>query len=112
MSMPPRHPSAHDVTHGLEMARLNDINPKQREIVVTLLARVAERSYRRGVQQGAHIAQERPGELHRNLEAWRYGMSTDKSPSPDSNHVQSAIDRLKTENTNLRPLVEGSPYQD
>lgn len=96
--------SATNITAGLDMDLLRGMTADQRAIVAVLMARAAERSYRRGLQQGATIAQKRPADLPANIHDWRYGISTDASPWADSNRVETSLHRLHTENGDLRRL--------
>jgi hypothetical protein len=71
------HPTAQHVTHGMPDLALDALDDRTKALVVKLMARVAERAYRRGAQQGAHIALTRPADLPRSLAAWPYRPSAD-----------------------------------
>ncbi len=102
-------PTNTDITAGLDLNGFEPLTPAQLRVVYTLMARAAERSYRRGVQQGAHIQKTRPHTLPSDLHRWRYGMSTDASPWVDSNRVETAIERLETENRRLPHVLGPAP---
>src|SRR3546814_16328866 len=69
------------------------------------MSRVAGRSYRRGAQQGATIALNRPGDLPASLHDWRYGAGADASPWLDGNATESSLGRLLAENGGLARIV-------
>lgn len=97
--------SAYDVTDGIEDQILADLEDDEKSVVMTLLARVSERAYRRGFQQGVVIGPSLPREWKDGLHNWRYAMSTDVSPAGDHPHLRtSAIERLHVENRNLPRL--------
>ena len=87
---------------GIDEELLRSLSDAQRLTILTVLARVSERSYRRGVQQGATIAKNRPGDLPADLHEWRYGVSLDISPWADAPRAQTSIGRLFTETRELR----------
>lgn len=99
------HRTATDVTHGIADNIFDGIDAATKGEIAKLLARVSERSYRRGFQQGAHIATARPADLPKDLHAWRYGTSTDKSPWGDSNYVENSVERLFGENRDLERML-------
>jgi hypothetical protein len=88
--------------HRGMMAHLPDgalasLTDQQKHVVLTLLARVSEASYRRGAQHGAFIERNRPGDLPRDLWRWRYEVHQDRSPWLDRDHTEPASDRLSCE---------------
>ncbi|AHE57416.1 hypothetical protein [Sphingomonas sanxanigenens] len=93
--------SAFDITAGISDGAFSDLNPHQRRMIIILASRAAERAYRRGFQQGAHIATERPANLPTDLHAWRYGASADLAPWADCPAVEPSIERLYSENKRL-----------
>ncbi|WP_076071750.1 hypothetical protein [Sphingomonas montana] len=96
------HPTATDITDGVPDDVLTDLPEEAKAIVRTLLARVSERSYRRGVQQGVTVFQRSPGSLPKDLHDWRYGTSTDLSVWADFDMSEASVSRLYTENMSLR----------
>src|SRR3546814_20104811 len=94
--------SATRILDGLDTARLNRLTEEQRTLIVTIMARAAERSYRRGVQQGITIRENRPQAVHSDLHAWRYGVSGDLSPPLDGGLIETSVARLLAENRSLR----------
>lgn len=100
------HSTATDVTHGIPEDLFSGMSDQQKDDVAKLMARISERSYRRGFQQGVTIATKRPADLPRDLHGWRYRASTDKSPWADSEHVEPSVDRLFGENDGLRRMMQ------
>lgn len=96
-------PSTCDVTAQLDTQCLASLSDRQRAVLVTLMARVSERSYRRGVQQGATFEAE-GDRLRPELLEWRYTTTTDASPFADSNQMETALERLHIENKGLAHL--------
>jgi hypothetical protein len=108
--VPRPHPTAHCVTHGMPDGALEALDARTKALLVKLMARVAERAYRRGAQQGAHLALTRPQDLPRDLAAWRFRPSTDLSPWLDRRVVKPSTERLFMENPGLELL--GLPERD
>jgi hypothetical protein len=73
-----------------EFANLDD---KVKRKLITLMARISEKSYRRGFQQG--FEQNHPVTV--NVMKWRFDRSLDSSPSPFGYSTDKAINRLKYE---------------
>jgi hypothetical protein len=75
--------------------------------LLKVMARVAERAYRRGAQQGVHIAQNRPQDLPKDLGDWRYGPSADKSVGLDTNtkFATTAVERLEMESGDFARII-------
>jgi hypothetical protein len=96
--------SAYDITDGLDLAFLEDVAEDDMLELARLMARAAERSYRRGFQQGATIARNRPSVLPVDLHAWRYGTTTDISPWADAPRAETSLTRLHVENDRLCAL--------
>jgi hypothetical protein len=96
---------ATDVTRGIRDDALAQLDKRTRDIVIRLLARVAELSYRRGAQQGAYLAENHPQRLPKDMSHWRYSSrSLDRAPWLDGDFRQTSIDRLFTENGGLRRI--------
>ncbi|WP_103728914.1 hypothetical protein [Novosphingobium sp. HII-3] len=96
--------TSYDITTDLDLAFLKEL-PKDDLLELTrLMARAAERSYRRGFQQGATIARGEPAALPLDLHEWRYGTTTDISPWADAPRAETAVSRLHGENSRLRAL--------
>lgn len=91
-----------EITHGMAERTLRKLAKADKARVLKLMARAAEKAYRRGFQQGAHIATTRPKDLPRDLWGWRYGTSLDVSPWADCRHREKALDRLLMECPGLR----------
>lgn len=92
------------VTHGIDHDLFNGLTARQRNALVKLMARIAERAYRRGAQQGAHIAKTAPEEMPPYVSKWRYFKSLDRSPWFDSGYSEPSVDRLFAECGELRGL--------
>jgi hypothetical protein len=93
-----RKPGRHGLQTGIKEDALSELTPKQQDVVLRLLARISEASYRRGAQQGAHIHEHRPHRLPKCLGAWRYDINEDLSPWLDEPHrTEPAPQRLDTE---------------
>lgn len=107
------HPSAQNVTHGLPDDALGGLDDRTKRLLIRLMARVAESAYRRGAQQGAHIALTRPNDLPRKLANWRFCPSTDISPGLDDPAMRPpSNERLFMENPGLRRLGLPDPELD
>src|SRR3546814_12642073 len=98
-------PSVQDVLADLDIDPLDTLTTAQRRVLAVIMSRVAERSYRRGAQQGATIALNRPGDLPASLHDWRYGEGADASPWLDGNATESSLGRLLAENGGLARIV-------
>lgn len=105
-------PSATDITDGLADDALADLTEVQRATVVLLMARAAERSYRRGFQQGVVVEALRSNEVRAELHDWRYGPSTDLSPWADGPRVEPSWHRLFMENPQLHRLGFEEPEHE
>ena len=86
-SMRQRKPKGYaaNICDGLSGGWAKKLTDKDMNEVITLLARIGESSYRRGVQQGATL-QDR-GLLPDDLEDWRYNNCIDFSPPADNPHL-------------------------
>ena len=87
------------IAQGFKPHEFSDLDTDVKNKLIKLMARISEKSYRRGLQHGSlGIAIVDPAEL-------RFNVSPDYSPFTDSvgkngewvNDKQSAIDRLKME---------------
>lgn len=106
--------SAYDIADGLDLSSIGNLPLEQRIVIARLLSRVSERSYRRGFQQGADIARDRPKNLPADLHEWRYGTTADLSPWADCNRAETSLDRLHSENRMLQHYglphaIDGEP---
>jgi hypothetical protein len=95
--MKPLRITAYDPTAHLPDDAFEHLPDKDRKRIVELLARVSERAYRRGAQQGAHIQEARPHTLPSSLHDWRYGTTLATSPWIDSHNRETAVRRLEIE---------------
>lgn len=101
-------PSSTDILAGVDTDDLADLSPRQRQVLAIIMARAAERSYRRGFQQGVSISERRPDCLPSDLHEWRYTASADASPWADAAKVETSLERLHTENSGLRRIFPTS----
>lgn len=83
--------------------------PSDRQRLVTLMARIAEQSYRRGVYQGVKLAGDEPDLLPHDLYSWRYDRSLDQSPWLDDAATETSTERLFAECAELEALGFNRP---
>lgn len=94
--------SAFDVTDGLDLGFMRNLSDEDRGTLARLMARIGERHYRRGFQQGATLQQSDQSMQPEALADWRYGTSTDFSPWGDApGRAETSLGRLHTENRAL-----------
>jgi len=84
-----------DPCHGLSHGHFVDLPPAQREEIWRLIARVSEKSYRRGFQQG-YDSHKRGDDLC-DLHAWRFDIDLDYSVSPHGTYHTSSVERMELE---------------
>ena len=84
-----------EVAKGFRRGRFFDLSGRDKRDIITLMARVAEQAYRRGVQQGAGLAG-KPF-FRRDLWEWRYRPSLDLAPWVDRPTTTTSRDRLDAE---------------
>lgn len=84
------------VTYQLHFGEFNHLSSKDRKKLRRIMARISEKSYRRGVQHGYSMAEEGE-EPTISLDDFRYRRSLDQSPAPDGYVSTSALDRLDIE---------------
>jgi hypothetical protein len=90
------------ILHGLKRDEFRDMPPTTRRKLVKLMARLAEKSYRRGVQQALSV-----GCIH-PVSDWRYG-ALEKSVGIDTRSTETAIERLFEQNSELRQVGFDEP---
>lgn len=90
------------VCRGLKMNEFRNIAPATRRKLVKLMARLAERSYRRGVQQALSV-----GCIHQ-VSDWRHS-SLEKSVGIDTRSYVTVIERLFEQNMELRQVGFDEP---
>ena len=91
------------VTKGLDLGFIHDLTDAQRLALGKAMARAAEKSYRRGFQQGAQI-----GGDQLKLHDWRYLRSLDSSPAPDQGgFARCPVDILLYESPDLGRFLHG-----
>lgn len=96
--------SAYHITHDIEDGALSHLSDKDKKLIIKLMARASERSFRRGFQQGVYKSTGCNTMFGKDLSKWRYGRVTDISPWPDSKVVENSIDRLYIENVGLNNI--------
>lgn len=103
--MSSRQPSPfgpHSVAVGLEYEAFAHLSEQDKKRLIRLMARIAEKSYRRGVQQGAAL-HDCPM-FRDDLAEWRYMTPLDHSAWADSPYTETSVSRLFTENGELYRL--------
>lgn len=97
----PTHFDSRSIAYGLHLGEFNDLPKKYKKRLVRLMARLAEKSYRRGFQHGIVIGNRRVIEP----EVLRFERSLDWSPYTDHPSLKdSAVVRLFMENGELRNI--------
>lgn len=89
-----------------------DLDEEQRITIVTLMARAAEKAYRRGFHQAIDLTAQRDVQPNINLINWRFGTSLDLSPMPFSNQVEESIFRLINDNSDIMDIGLGIPHNE
>lgn len=84
-----------DLARGFRLGRFCDLSSRDRRDIITLMARVAEQAYRRGVQQGAGLVGN--PSFRRELWEWRYRPSLDLAPWVDRPTTTTSRQRLAAE---------------
>ena len=93
------------VAAGLVFDEFQDLPKGTKKKLIRLMARISEKSYRRGFQQGVVLSEARPDSIQPDLHAWRYDQSLDKSVGGDGMGIlDKSIDRLFCENGALDDL--------
>jgi 5-methylcytosine-specific restriction endonuclease McrA len=95
--------------HGLRHGEFLQLSEEQKHLLRHMIARVAEKSFRRGFAQGWD-SHER-GDKVCDLIRWRFHTSLGVSVSPHGSYTTTAEDRLQCE-CDTRGLGLGSPSQD
>jgi hypothetical protein len=93
------------VMRGIPANAFAALDARTARYLVKVMARVAERAYRRGAQQGVHIARNRPQDLPKDLADWRYGRSADSSPGLDGGFTTTAVKRLEMESGGFSQVI-------
>ena len=93
------------VANGFAPGEFDHLSDRDKASLRRLLARVAERSYRRGAQQGAEMSKR--GEIGVKIHDWRYGPSLDRAPWLHGVRVETSLARLDMENGCLRDIGLG-----
>ena len=86
--------AASSIAKGFEEDRFAALADRDQRDLLKLMARIAEKAYRRGVQQGAEHC---GGELRGNLAEWRYGLPLDRAPQADAPRSVQSLARLSIE---------------
>lgn len=84
-----------ELAKGFRRGRFFDLSDRDKRDIITLMARVAEQAYRRGVQQGAGLAG-KPS-FRGDLWEWRYRPSLDLAPWVDRPTTTTSRGRLDAE---------------
>jgi hypothetical protein len=95
--------NSRSAAHGLHYGEFAHLTERDRRKLSRLMARVAEKAYRRGAQHGAQMALD--GTLARDLARVRFESNLDRSPwLDDPGQWDHAEDRLHMENAELRQV--------
>lgn len=95
--------NARACAYGLRWAEFDHLTERDRRKLLRLMARLAEKSYRRGAQQGAVLGAE--GVVAHDLHKWRYERSLDRCPWLDCPEMYNdPVQRLLMENDDLRRI--------
>ena len=85
--------------YGLNKNEFSKLDPKLQKKILILLARVSEKSYRRGVQQGIVLKIKKA--IAHNIEKYRFYYSLNKSYFLDEKRAISSMERLLTRYPNI-----------
>ena len=86
--------AASSVAKGFTEDRFAALSERDQGDLLKPMARIAEKAYRRGVQQGDCAC---GGELRGNLDEWRYGPPLDRAPVADAPRSMTSLARLSIE---------------
>lgn len=104
--------NAQYVTRGIELDAFDHLSAADKAKLLRLMARVAEKAYRRGAQQGLVYAEQHPSASHADLVDWRYGASLDVSPALlHKGERERSVDRLLMEAPGLRQMGFEAPQK-
>lgn len=81
--------------HGLCEYEFHALSAKEKALLLRMIARCCEKSFRRGFQQGWD-SKER-GDKVCDLHDWRFGVSLGLSPSPHGTYHSTSLERLRIE---------------
>ena len=102
--------NAEYVTRGIDLDAFSNISASDKAKLLRLMARVAEKAYRRGAQQGVVYAKLHPKAQPGDVFNWRYGASLDVSPALlHKGSREPSINRLLMEAPGLRHLGFDAP---
>ena len=82
--------------HGLVENQFGKLDPTDRHLLVRLISRCCEKSFRRGFQQGFESCS-RGDELAVDLASWRFDSDLDQAFSAHGTYSSSTIDRMEME---------------
>ena len=101
--------SKHHYAYPLRRGEFDHLSKQDRKKLRRLIARIAERSYRRGAQQGAYLAAIGDPDMVPidKLHDWRYGISLDLSPALDGPLRRPSLDLLDQEQSDLHRIGLG-----
>jgi len=97
-----------DALYGLKSGEFQDLPRPVKSKLLRMIARIAEKSYRRGFQHGVVMA--RDGRQIVDPEKFRFRCSLDKSPFTDGPGGHTAVQRLMMENK-LEQVGFDEPYR-
>lgn len=100
------------IASGFAEHAFGHLDPSDRRRLVTLMARIAEQAYRRGAYQSVKLVGDDADLVPHDLYGWRHSRSLDQSPWLDDTTIESSIDRLFAECTDLEALGFDRPVAD
>lgn len=89
------HFASYSILHGLKPHEFNSLPKATKKKIIKLIARISEKSYRRGVHHAFAV-----GFAHQNVSDWRY-KNLSKSQGIDTACTFSVEDRLIQQNSEL-----------
>jgi hypothetical protein len=87
----------YSVARGLHWGEFNHLAPADKKKLVRLMARIAEKSYRRGFEHGVVMTDDRESWIRDDPGAWRCYADLDLSPWADRPTTTTSICRLFAE---------------
>jgi|SRR5690625_1754169 len=93
--------SKHHYAYPLHRGEFDHLSQQDRKKLRRLIARIAERSYRRGAQQGACLVGNPDAVPIDKLHDWRYRISLDLSPPLDGRLRRRSLELLDQEQWDL-----------
>lgn len=99
-----------NICKGIKIS-LGHLTDRDKRLIIKLMARASEASYRRGLVHGVYFVKN--GELSQDPGRWRYRVSLDRSPHGQSGKGpawMTSVHRLFCENMQLHRVGLREPY--